>query len=91
MDTPRELNITEDELLKLLQADSLTEGEGVSTRELAYATNKTSEWVRKRLRRWWDEGKLVVSKKREQDMLGRLVWVPVYRLKKEDEEEHVEP
>ena len=80
-----ELNITEGELLRLLQEDSLAEGEGVSTRELSNATKKTTEWVRKRIRKWWDEGKIDVSKRQEKDMLGRLVWVPVYRLKKADE------
>ena len=93
MEMPDELDIAEDELLGLLQQDNLAEGEGITTRELAAKLGKSTEWVRKRVRRWWDEGKIKVSKRREKDMLGRDTWVPVYKLQKEssreEEENHV--
>ena len=71
------------ELFLLLQKASLPEGEGISTKEAAEEIGKSREWVRRRFRKWHDQGLLDVSQRPDEDMTHRRHWTYVYKLKNE--------
>ena len=54
--------------------------DGKTVPELALEAGKGEDWVRVRLNALIDQGKVLIGKKRSQDLSGRSVWKQVYKL-----------
>jgi hypothetical protein len=54
--------------------------DGVTVEALCLQTGRSPETIRMRLRALIAEGRLMVGRKQSRDLLGRTIWVPVYKL-----------
>jgi len=53
--------------------------DGLSVEQIAKELTKSVKWVRERLKALAADGQLEIGKKRMKDLLGRTIWVPVYK------------
>lgn len=62
---------------KAADADS---EDGLTADEIALRLRQSREWVRFRLRGLVAANKVIVGKRKNTDVLGRVTWTPVYRI-----------
>lgn len=70
-----------DYILQALAELEPVESEGFTADEYAAARNMASSSARCRLTSFVKSGKVLKGRARRKDSLGRLVWLPVYRVK----------
>lgn len=54
--------------------------DGMSAEELALQAGRSVDKIRERLRGLLSEGRLKIGRKQSQDLMGRHIWLPCYKM-----------
>lgn len=77
-----ELDVAENELVRLLQSKAVMENAtGFTTRELTKITGLSRDRIRERLTELANTGQLIIAQRSTRRLDGKICYVPVYSVK----------